>query len=278
MVAILIFFVAHWYLSLFSQTFFLHRYAAHKAFTMSKGWERFFFIFTYLTQGSSYLSPTAYGIMHRIHHAYTDTENDPHSPAYDKNIMAMMWRTKNTYSDILAGTYPVEDRFLKNIPRWTSFDNWGNSWPSRVLWIGLYTAFYVAFAPSAWWYILIPVHAVMGPLHGVIINWFAHKYGEVNFETDNTSKNLFKVDFLMFGEGYHNNHHKFPSRTNFAARKGEFDPCYPIINLLARLKIIKVPANRSLNELHTAEEADQPMPSRAVLLEGTKESKERMTV
>jgi stearoyl-CoA desaturase (delta-9 desaturase) len=80
----------------------------------------------------------------------------------------------------------------------------------------------------------------MGPLHGVIINWFAHKYGHVNFETDNTSKNLFKIDWLMFGEGYHNNHHKFPSKTNFATNKGEFDPCYPIIKLLNKAGVIKV--------------------------------------
>ena len=44
--AILIFFVAHYYLSLFTQTFYLHRYAAHKMFTMNKFWEKFFFLFT----------------------------------------------------------------------------------------------------------------------------------------------------------------------------------------------------------------------------------------
>ncbi len=240
MVAIIIFFIAHWYLSLFSQTFFLHRYAAHKAFDMSRGWERFFFIFTYITQGSSYLSPRAYGIMHRVHHAYTDTENDPHSPAYDKNLFAMMWRTKETYSGILYGTIPVEEKFTKNVPDWKKFDLFCNDWPSRLMWIGIYILFYVVFAPSIWWFLLIPIHAVMGPLHGVIINWFAHKYGHVNFETDNTSKNLFKVDLLMFGEGYHNNHHKFPSKTNFASNKGEFDPCYPIIKLLDKAGIIKV--------------------------------------
>ena len=244
MIAILIFFVAHWYLSLFSQTFFLHRYAAHKSFTMNRFWERFFFIFTYITQGSSYLSPRAYGIMHRIHHAYTDTENDPHSPAYDKNLMAMMWRTRAVYSGIFEKSLPVEERFEKNIPEWKWFDWWANYWVSRILWIGIYIWFYVTFAPSAWWYLLIPVHAVMGPLHGVIINWFAHKYGDVNFPTDNTSKNLFKVDWLMFGEGYHNNHHKFPSRSNFAARRGEFDPCYPIIFLLNKLRVIRVVGSR----------------------------------
>jgi stearoyl-CoA desaturase (delta-9 desaturase) len=96
----------------------------------------------------------------------------------------------------------------------------GKHWYSRILWSGVYVWFYVAFAPSAWWYLLIPVHIAMGPVHGVVINWFAHKYGHTNFETDNTSKNLFKVDMLMLGEGYHNNHHKFPSRSNFATQKG----------------------------------------------------------
>jgi stearoyl-CoA desaturase (Delta-9 desaturase) len=62
----------------------------------------------------------------------------------------------------------------------------------------------------------------------------------VNFETDNTSRNLFKLDWLMFGEGYHNNHHVHPSRPNFAAAKGEFDLCYPFIILLQKLRVIRV--------------------------------------
>ena len=57
MEVILIFFVAHWYLSLFFQTFFLHRYAAHKAFTMSKRTEKVFYVLTWIFQGSNYLSP-----------------------------------------------------------------------------------------------------------------------------------------------------------------------------------------------------------------------------
>jgi stearoyl-CoA desaturase (delta-9 desaturase) len=42
---------------------FLHRYSAHKMFIMSKPWERFFYLLTYLSQGSSYLSPRAYAIL-----------------------------------------------------------------------------------------------------------------------------------------------------------------------------------------------------------------------
>jgi stearoyl-CoA desaturase (delta-9 desaturase) len=101
MLVLLLFFVAHWYLSLFAQTFFLHRYAAHRMFTMSWGWERFFYVFTYVAQGSSFLSPRAYGIMHRLHHAYADTEHDPHSPGFSRNLFDMMWKTKTIYNDIL---------------------------------------------------------------------------------------------------------------------------------------------------------------------------------
>ena len=152
----------------------------------------------------------------------------------------MMWRTKNIYTDIFDGKTKVEPRFTKNIPRWKSFDAFAHSNYSRLLWVGLYVWFYIAFAPSAWWFLLLPITITMGPVHGVVINWFAHKYGSVNHETDNTSKNLFKIDWLMFGEGYHNNHHVFPSRSNFASARGEFDPCYPIIKLLNYTGVIKM--------------------------------------
>ena len=240
MVAVLLFLVLHWYLSLFAQSFFHHRYAAHRAFTMSRGWERFFFAYSFIMQGSSYMSPRIYAILHRMHHAYTDTELDPHSPSFDKNWVSMMWRTSITYVRIKKDKMKVEERFLKNIPAKNWLDSFGNTWYSRILWSGVYVWFYIAFAPSLWWYLLIPVHILMGPIHGMVINWFAHKYGHTNFETDNTSKNLFKVDVLMLGEGYHNNHHKYPSRGNFAVKKGEFDPVYPVIAVLHKLKVIRM--------------------------------------
>ena len=240
MLAVLIFFIAHWYLSLFSQTFLHHRYAAHAAFTMNRFWERAFYVFAYLTQGSSYLSPRAYAIMHRMHHAYTDTEKDPHSPKYDPSILAMMKRTANVYSSILNGTFEVEERFTKNLPDWPAMDRWGHSWVSRIMWVALYLAFYIYFATSPWLYLLLPINILMGPVHGAIINWFAHKYGYVNFKLDNTSKNLLPVDVLMLGESYHNNHHKYPSRINFGVRWHEVDPVYPVIRVLDWLGVVRV--------------------------------------
>lgn len=238
---IIIFFIAVWYLSLFSQTFFHHRYASHSAFTMSKSWERFFFIFSYITQGSHYMSPRAYAIMHRLHHAHTDTELDPHSPAFSSNIVSMMWRTRTYYNDIIKGRMQVEERFTKNLPEWKGFDKWANSTPSRVLWGIVYLVIFIAFATNPWVYVLLPIILTMGAFHGALINWFAHKYGYINFRLKNTSRNLLFIDVLMLGESYHNNHHKRPSSVNFGKRWHEIDPIYPVIRLLAWMHVIKLP-------------------------------------
>ena len=241
MKAILIFFVAHWYLSLFFQTFFLHRYAAHKAFTMNKLTEKIFFVLTWIFQGSNYLSPFGYGAMHRMHHAYADTENDPHSPTYDETIWKMMWKTKTIYSDIANGRMIVDERFSAGVPRWDAFDKIARSWPSRLFWGTIYVLFYLKFATVWWLWLLLPIQFLMSPIHGAIINWFAHKYGYRNYEVGDTSKNFLPVDFLMMGESYHNNHHKNGSRANFGGvRWHELDPTYMVIKLLDKLGIIEI--------------------------------------
>jgi stearoyl-CoA desaturase (delta-9 desaturase) len=80
---------------------------------------------------------------------------------------------------------------------------------------------------------------MMGPLHGVIINWFAHKIGYTNFKVKDTSVNLMPVDVFMMGEGYHNNHHHRPSSPNFGSKWYEIDPSYPFILLMRWTGVIK---------------------------------------
>jgi len=257
MEVILIFFVAHWYLSLFFQTFFLHRYAAHKAFTMSKRTEKVFYVLTWIFQGSNYLSPYGYGVMHRMHHAFADTENDPHSPKYDETIWNMMWKTKTIYSAIANNRMVVDKRFTEGVPNWKSFDKFARSWPSRIFWGGIYITMYAIFVPAGAWYLwaLLPIQFLMSPIHGAIINWFAHKYGYRNFEVGDTSKNFLPVDFLMMGESYHNNHHKHGSRANFGGiRWHEIDPTYQVIRVLDKLNIIQI-ARRKEVKIETVQKA-----------------------
>jgi stearoyl-CoA desaturase (delta-9 desaturase) len=237
---ILIFFVAHWYLSLFSQTFFLHRYGAHKMFTMNPFWEKFFYAFLYITQGSSFLSPRAYAVLHRLHHAYSDTENDPHSPHHTKNLLTMMWKTKHIYKDILNRKSTVEEKYSKDVPEWDLIDNIGDTWVSRIFWGTAYVGFYVVYAEYWWMYLLLPIHFLMGPVHGAIVNWSGHMYGYSNFDNKDKSKNSLVIDFLMGGELFQNNHHKYASRANFAMKWFELDPTYPVIRVLNALRIIRL--------------------------------------
>jgi stearoyl-CoA desaturase (delta-9 desaturase) len=239
MAVILTFFVGHWLSSVFCQTFFQHRYGAHRQFTMSKGWERCFHLLTYIAQGSSFLSPRAYAILHRMHHAFSDTERDPHSPLHSSNPATMMWKTKRKYDDYAYRRAEPDARFDGGFPEWPWLDRLSQSWTMRLAWGAAYTAVYVAFAPSYWWFLLLPAHYVMGPIHGAIVNWGGHKYGYRNYKTDDVSRNTLIFDFLTLGELFQNNHHEFAMSPNFAARRFELDPTYPVILVLAKLGIIK---------------------------------------
>ena len=246
MLVILVFFLCHWYLAIFTQTFLQHRYASHAAFSMSKFWERFFYLLAYIGQGSSYVSPKVYAIMHRMHHAYSDTEKDPHSPAYDKNLFVMMWRTRQLSTDLFKKRILCEERFLKNLPDWHHLDKIAHFWLSRAMWIAAYVLMYILFAPSAWWFLLIPLNILMVPLQGAVINWFAHKYGRVNFKLKNTSRNLLPFDIFLLGEAYHNNHHKTPSSANFGKRWYEFDPVHKIILFFNWLHILRINKSKAV--------------------------------
>ncbi len=97
-------------------------------------------------------------------------------------------------------------------------------------------SFFIIFSEYWWHWLLLPVAILMAPIHGMIINWFGHIYGYVNFKVNDTSKNLFRFDWLMLGEGYHNNHHKFGGRANFGGvRWHEIDVTYMIMLLLEKL-------------------------------------------
>ncbi len=244
MYIVLAVFVLHWYLSLFCQTFFLHRYSAHKMFRMNKFWERFFYLLTYISQGSSYLSPRAYAVLHRMHHAFSDTAKDPHSPHHTKNVFTMMWETKDIYNAVLHRRKAVEAHFDRNFPEWNFVEKLGDSWASRIGWGLLYSAFYIVaylYLDMHWaFFFLLPIHFLMGPIHGAIVNWSGHKYGYQNFDNHDHSKNSLIFDFLMMGELFQNNHHKRPNALNFGSKWYEIDPTYPVIKLLCKLRIIEV--------------------------------------
>ena len=68
-------------------------------------------------------------------------------------------------------------------------------------------AFYIAFAHAWWMYLLLPVHFLMGPVHGAIVNWADTNTATAILNEGDHSKNTLFFDFLMLGELFQNNHH-----------------------------------------------------------------------
>ena len=206
---------------------------------MNYFWEKTFFFLTFLIQGSSFLQPAAYGAMHRKHHSFSDTKKDPHSPVWSNNIFSFMWETFKEYRN-LSTQFLIDESKSSDLPRWRFIEVLGESMIVRIFFVSLYSLFYWTYAPSAWFFLLIPFHIFMGPIHGFIVNWFGHKHGYRNFDSDDNSKNTLPVDFLMSGELYQNNHHRYPKRPNFALKFFEFDLGYCILLFLHGIGVIKL--------------------------------------
>ena len=257
MTAILIFFFGHWFLSLFFHSFFLHRYASHQMYTTSRRWEKTIYFLTWFSHGSSFLVPRAYGIMHRMHHTYSDTEKDPHSPYFFTDVVQMMLHTSRIFKNLSSGTDQPEPQFTeKYLPVWDRLDRFGHSIYTRAFFVLAYTSFYIYFAPSLWWFLLLPIHFLMGPIQGAIVNWCGHKYGYRNYKNSDHSKNSTPFGILLMGELFQNNHHYDKENANFARKWFEFDMTYIIMLGLNKIRVINlIPAvviNKS-NALHSNE-------------------------
>jgi stearoyl-CoA desaturase (delta-9 desaturase) len=186
-------------------------------FKMNKFWERFFYaIYLYLTR-VFFSEPRAYAILHRMHHAYSDTEKDPHSPHFFKDVWSMTMQTKNIYLDYLLYKKGTRTRFPGQLshlalPR---PDQRSVGRPEDRFRLDV-RRLLCAFATHWWMFLLLPIHFFMGPIHGAAVNWCGHKYGYSNYDNDDHSKNSLPLDFLMMGELFQNNHHKSPNDANFA--------------------------------------------------------------
>lgn len=243
---ILIFFCAHWWVSLFFQSGLLHRYAAHGMYTIRKGWYIVFRIASFIAMGSSDLSPRAYAIMHRLHHKYADTDEDTHNAG--KGLIQMTKDMLDSFSQAMfrEGSYKEKDKAVfRNLPPKTRLDNWSNKLYVRSAWVCIYLVIYILLADAWWQFLLLPITAIMGPFHGVIVNYLFHKVGYTSHKgLSNTSKNFGKYlpwlsGIIMCGENYHNNHHG-RLRINFAEKWYECDPVYPILAVLEKLRIITI--------------------------------------
>jgi stearoyl-CoA desaturase (delta-9 desaturase) len=153
----------------------------------------------------------------------------------------MMKHTSKIFTGFVTGKNIPDAKFTRDyLPVWDKLDKFGHNNITRAAFVVCYIAFYVFFAPSMWWYLLLPIHFLMGPTQGAIVNWFGHKLGYRNYKIEDQSKNTTPWGLLLMGELFQNNHHKAKDNANFARRWFEFDATFLIMRLLHALHIIRL--------------------------------------
>lgn len=244
----MLFFCAQWYGSLFFQSFYLHRFLTHGQFAMSVFWQNVCQVGSFLCSGSSYMSPIAYAKMHTAHHLYADTEQDPHPPKYFSNPILYMWHTYIIYGKTLHECKYADMACGKGWRQMEGFDRLARNSFTKIVWVIVYAWIYVMLFPFCWMTLpfVIPfflITVLMGPFHGFLVNWCAHKYGYKNpaYETDDDSRNVIAIDILLLGEWLHRNHHSSKGSYTFALTDKEFDPIGSLIPLLDYWKVIRLP-------------------------------------
>ena len=234
-------------LRMFAITGFYHRYFAHKAFKTSRFVQ---FIFAFLAASSAQRGPLWWASHHRHHHANSDKPEDSHSPVQrgffwshiswfltNKNFNSKNERVK----DLLV--YP-ELKFLDR------FDVIAPLFLAASLYVlGAALEIYAPHLQTSGLQLLVwgfVISTVVLYHMTFTVNSLAHVWGKRRFNTSDQSRNNSLIALLTLGEGWHNNHHHFPS----AARQGfywwEIDLTYYGLKILSALGLIwdlrKVPA------------------------------------
>lgn len=194
-----------------------HRFLTHKSFTMPRWKERVFALIGHLAGTGSAIS---WVVTHIDHHKFSDTQGDPHSP---KNGAWKMW--------LLDYGSPQTPRSrtvfrLAHDPFYRVLHNYYVV--LHAVWVlGLYALF--GFEGVLFGH-FVPVAFVF--LGSGAANFFGHTHGTQRYATHDDSKNNPLLALFSWGEGWHNNHHRFPSRPNFGEKWWELDVSWMVIRLV----------------------------------------------
>jgi stearoyl-CoA desaturase (delta-9 desaturase) len=164
---------------------------------------------------------------HVRHHAYSEREGDPHSPTEGLLHSHWGWLFGFTAIDVQRYAAPIlRDR----VATWVS--------DTFVLWVivGYAVPFLVAGWEGLIWGGFFRQFAVQNVTFAV--NSVCHRWGGRPFKTEDLSRNNWIVGILGLGEGWHNNHHAFPTSAFHGLRWWEVDISGQVIRWLAACRLV----------------------------------------
>jgi stearoyl-CoA desaturase (delta-9 desaturase) len=253
--------VALFVLRMFAITAFYHRYFSHKAFRVSRAAQ---FAFALLGASAVQRGPLWWAAHHRHHHAHADRPDDCHSP----REQGFLWSHMGWF--LARENFATRSALVPDLARYPEL-RWLDRYDAVVpaaLALGLYAAgaWLAQAAPGLGtdgWQLLVWGFCIstVALWHATFtINSLAHRFGSRRYATRDHSRNNAWLALLTLGEGWHNNHHRYPS----AARQGfywwELDLAWYGLRLLAALGIVRDlrPVPLAVRESHRAPSRELP--------------------
>ena len=224
---------------MFAITGFYHRYFSHRAFRTSRAVQ---FTFALIGSTSVQRGPLWWAAHHRNHHRFADGDRDPHSPlrlGFLRSHLGWFLTPRGFRTDWKV----IRD--LSGFPELRVLDRFDILMPvilaSALFFLGSYLhGAHPELRTSAlqlvvWGFCISTValfHATF------MINSLAHRFGSRRFSTHDESRNNWLLALITFGEGWHNNHHRFPGAARQGLRWWECDLTFYLLSLMSLLGLI----------------------------------------
>jgi stearoyl-CoA desaturase (delta-9 desaturase) len=240
----------------FGITVGFHRYFTHRGFEATAAVKATLAILGCMTMQGPL---TQWVTDHRKHHALSDRPGDPHSPhvGHGEGIGGALrgfvhahvgWLFSNLGMEQGReyGRDLYEDRLVRLIDR------------AYLLWVCLTLGLPFAVGYAAGGTVQAGVQAlVWGGLVRIFayqhatfsVNSICHMFGRRDYRSRDESRNNWLVSLLVFGEGWHNNHHAFPASARHGLHRRQVDASWWVIRGLERLRLVwdvNVPDERQL--------------------------------
>lgn len=211
---------------MFGITAGFHRYFSHRSFKTSRVFQ---FFLAFLGQSSAQRGVLWWASTHRHHHKHSDTEQDVHSP-----VQHGFWYSHVLWvfsKQVRTADYSLIKDFQK-YPELVWLEKWEHLPPFLLAvlvwavagWSGLVVGFFVST-------VLL--------FHGTFtINSLSHVIGKQPYVTGDSSRNNLFLAIITLGEGWHNNHHHFPSATPQGFHWWQIDVTYYILKALSVFRIV----------------------------------------
>lgn len=224
---------------MFGITAGFHRYFSHRTYKTSRPFQ---FLLAWLGTSTAQKGPLWWAAHHRHHHKYSDTEKDVHSP-----VKRSFWWSHVGW--ILSDRFKATNfKLVKDLAKYPElkFLNKFHLLPPIQFAIGTFVfgeilSYYFPGLGTSGFQLFVYGFVLSTVLlyHGTFtVNSLAHVFGRKRFETKDESRNNWFISLITLGEGWHNNHHRFPSSERQGFYWWEFDPSHYVLKILSWFNIV----------------------------------------